>query len=59
MRRVFVSYEDAALIDILDLVKRYNGYFDGDRRAVVFPHHEELVEELENRGIRFAVEVVM
>lgn len=57
-RRVFVRYSDAALVDVIDLVNRFGGYFDGDLECVVLPFNEELVEEMESRGIRFKVEVV-
>jgi len=58
LRRVLIQYKDATWNDIRDLMYSYGGYFDGDRRVIVIPFSEELVEELENRGIRFTVELL-
>ena len=57
VKRVLVHYRDATFSDIHDLIYSFGGYFDADRRCAVFPFDEELIEELENRGIRFKVEV--
>jgi hypothetical protein len=58
LRRVLIRYSDTTWNDIRDLMYSYGGYFDGDRREIVMPFSEELVEELENRGIRFTVELL-
>jgi len=55
MKIILVSYFACSLLDIYDLVDVYDGYFDGGKQAVVFPYSEELIEELENRGIQFKV----
>lgn len=58
MKRIFIAYTDLTLFDVADLVNKYEGYFDADRQQVVFPFNPELAEELENRGIRFKVEMI-
>jgi len=58
MRIILVPFSVCSLSEICDLLEAYEGYFDGDRHAAVFPFNEELVEELENRGIRFKVVVL-
>jgi len=56
---VIVHYSACPLSEIIDLVREYEGYFDGDRRCVIFHFHDALVEELDNRGIRFKVVVLL
>jgi len=58
MKRILVGYEVASLMDIYDFMEAFGGYCDGDREAVVLPYSEELVDELECRGIIFTVEVM-
>jgi len=57
VKRILIDYKHI-LGDVIDLVEKYEGYFDGDRHAAVLPWSEELIEELENRGIEFKVEVM-
>ena len=58
MKRIMISYEAVSLMDIYDLMETFEGYCDGDREAVVLPYDEELVDELECRGIQYVVEVM-
>lgn len=55
--RVIISYNNITFFDIYDLMTYYGGYFDGDRKAVVLPYNDDLVEELECRGVKFRVEI--
>lgn len=58
-KKVVVEYSKIVVIDAVDLVGRFGGFFDGDVGCVVFPFGDEVVEELENRGIEFRVEEVI
>jgi len=51
--KIAVRYEDATLVDTIDLVAKSGGYFDADVQAAVLPYSEEVAEELENRGVKF------
>lgn len=59
MKRVLINFSDICVVDFYSLAEIFGGYVDGDRHCVVLPFAEELVEELECRGIRFVVEEVV
>jgi len=58
MKRVIVSYKENPLTAISDLVWAFSGYFNTSAQVAVLPYSEDLVDELERRGIKFRVEVI-
>ena len=58
MKRILVEFSKINFSDAYELIDTFGGYVDGDKRAVIFPYSSELVEELENRSIKFTMEVL-